>query len=100
MFVSLEPGARVGAAGYAPQARFDATLGARILSRYQIFLQTFASYEPKTTTQVRTAYDKLQASLLYDLSPTWTLQVGCFRTVAGRNAERDVGPLLAAWHRF
>lgn len=100
-FVDVEPGARVHAGQLPTEARLDLAFGIRPTPRLLVLVQDFSSYAPRAAGFAeRTAYNKLQASLVYDLSATWSVQVGGFRTVAGRNAVRETGPLAAAWYRF
>ena len=100
-FVDLEPGARVRADPFPTEARFDLALGLRPRPNWMILVQDFASYAPPAAQVVpRAAYDKLQVSLVYDLSRRWSVQVGAVRTVAGINAVRETGPLAALWYRF
>jgi hypothetical protein len=47
-----------------------------------------------------TSWTKLLPSAVFDLAPQWSLQIGGFMTVAGRNAGRELGPILGLWYRF
>jgi hypothetical protein len=42
----------------------------------------------------------LQASLVRELTPQVSLQVGAYTTVAGRNCGAETGGLVALWYRF
>ena len=100
-FVDIAPGARVRADPFPTEARLDATLGIRLHSRLLILLQDFLSIAPSGGPQIpRTSYDKVQLSAVYDLSTRWSVQLGAFRTAAGRNAVRETGPFGALWVRF
>ena len=108
-FVDVAPGVRARATPFPSEARLDVTLGLRPVPRLLALLQSFGSLAPAAGLApapqngplvARTAYDKLQLSLVYDIAPAWSVQVGAFRTVAGLNAVRETGPLAALWHRF
>ncbi len=100
-FADVEPGVRVRADPLPNEARLDLAVGLRPFARLQILLQAFDSLAPRAGPLIpSTSYAKGQASLVYDLSPRWSSQVGVIRTLAGRNALRETGPLFAVWHRF
>jgi protein XagA len=100
-FVDVAPGARVRADPFPSEARLDVTFGIRPLPQWLVLVQSFGSWAPPAGPLVpRTAYDKLQASLVYDLSPRWSVQLGAFRTVVGENMVREAGPTGAVWYRF
>jgi protein XagA len=44
--------------------------------------------------------DKLQPSIVFDITPQWSIQAGSFFTVAGKNAGREFGPLIGVWYKF
>lgn len=100
-FVSLEPGGRLRAGGLPNALVFDGTLGVRVRSRWMVLLQTFESYRFAASPVSPSALSaKLAASLVYELAPSWSLQVGAFRGVAGFNTAREVGPFASLWRRF
>ncbi len=100
-FVDAAPGVRLRADPFPNEARLDLTFGVRPIPRLMLLLQDFSSFAPSRGPAVqRTDYSKVQASLVYDLSRRWSIQVGVFRTIAGLNAVRETGPLAALWTRF
>lgn len=100
-FVDIEPGARLRADPFPTEARLDLAFGVRPLPRLMILVQDFSAFAPSAGPLIaRSAYSKVQASVVYDLSPKWSLQAGVFRTIAGRNAIRETGPFGALWYRF
>ena len=100
-FVELAPGARVRLDPFPSEARLDLTLGLRPVPPLLLLLQSFLSIAPSAGPLVpHTSYDKLQASAVYDLSSRWSVQLGAFHTIAGRNAVRETGPFGALWVRF
>ena len=46
------------------------------------------------------SWTKLQPSLVYDIAPQWSVQIGGFITIAGINAGRELGPTAGVWYRF
>ena len=100
-FVEIDPGARLRAAPFPDEARLDLALGVRPVSRLMLLLQDFNSLAPPAGVLVEsTAFSKVQGSVVYDLSRTWSVQIGCVRTIAGRNIVRETGPIVAVWYRF
>lgn len=100
-FISLEPGGRVRRDDLPNELRFDGTLGLRPSPRWMVLLQTFETYTfaaPPIQPPVLSV--KVAASLVYELSPSWSLQAGAFRTIAGFNAALEVGPFVSVWRRF
>ena len=65
-----------------------------------LMLQDFSSFAPPRGLIARQSSSKLQASVVYDLSRTWSVQVGGFHTIAGRDVVCETGPFGALWYRF
>ena len=100
-FVDIDPGARLRAGPLPTEARVDATLGVRLKPWLLMMVQDFLSFAaPAGPLVPRTDYSKLQASLVYDVSRVWSVQIGGMRTFSGRNIVRETGPLAALWYRF
>ena len=100
-FVDVQPGTRLRADPLPAEARLDMTFGLRPVPSLLVLIQDFNSLAPRAGALVpSTSYAKLQGSLVYDLSRRWSAQVGAFRTIAGRNALRETGPLVAIWYRW
>lgn len=100
-FVDAAPGVRLRADPFPNEVRLDLALGVRPIPRLMFLLQDFSSFAPSRGPAIqRTDYSKVQASLVYDLSRQWSVQGGVFRTIAGRNAVRESGPMAALWVRF
>ena len=100
-FVDIAPGVRLRADPFPNEARLDLAFGLRPIPTLMILMQDFISVaSSRGQTIQRTSYAKLQGSLVYDLTPRWSVQVGAFRTIAGHNAVRETGPLAALWVRF
>ena len=99
-FADIQPGVRLYADPFPTETRLDLTFGIRPLPDLLVLVQDFNSLASADASVAATAYSKVQASLVYDVSRRWSLQAGAFRTIAGRNALRDMGPLAALWYRF
>ncbi len=106
-FVDVAPGVRARADPFPSEARLDVTLGLRPVPQLLLLLQSFGSLAPSAGSApgggplvARTGYDKLQLSLVYDLAPAWSVQIGAFRTVTGFNSVRETGPIFALWYRW
>ncbi len=100
-FVDIEPGARLRGGGWPNEARLDLAFGLRPVASSLILLQSFISLAPRGgQTMPSSRYAKLQLSLVHDISRAWSLQFGGVGTIAGRNATREFGPLVAVWYRF
>ncbi len=85
------------------EVRLDATLGTRPLPHLLLMLQSFNTQAIQTNRRFgegRSNQHKLQASAVYDLSQNWSLQVGVFSSVRGRNTLREQGAQLAWWRRL
>lgn len=100
-FIDVQPGARLRADPFPTEARLDLALGVRPIPPLMVLIQDFSAFAHSRGPLIaRAGYSKVQASLVYDLSIKWSVQVGGFRTIAGRNAIRETGPLAALWYRF
>lgn len=100
-FVDVAPGIRLRADPFPNEGRLDLTFGVRPTAGLMILMQDFITTAPsRGATVQQTSYAKLQGSLVLDLTPRWSVQVGAFHTIAGHNAVRETGPLAALWVRF
>jgi protein XagA len=92
--------------------RFDLTFGIRPVPGMLLMLQNFASFTKAppifpqwvltngSSKYDRSWSDKLQPSIVFDITPQWSIQAGSFFTVAGKNAGREFGPLIGVWYKF
>ena len=100
-FFDLQGGYRWQGDGAPNEWHADFTAGLRPQSHVLVMLQTFATLaDSGTAVCERYAWIKLQESLVYDLSRSWAVQGGFFETVAGTNAGRELGPMVALWYHF
>lgn len=99
-FVDIDPGVRLRADPFPDETRLDATFGVRPWPRVLALVQDFSSWAPQRGLVERQSSSKLQASVVYDLSRTWSVQIGGFHTITGRDIVRETGPFGAIWVRF
>lgn len=101
-FVDLSGGFRF-CGGPAPnEAHADLTLGFYMTPGLMLLAQSFniQSAPSNNTAYPQWAQSKAQFSLVTSLNDDWRAQFGGFTTVAGQNAYREMGALLAVWRRF
>jgi len=91
--------------GLPQEWHVDLTVGLRPYPRVLVMLAGFfvVAGPPSGACSAWTAcwrWLKLQPSIVYDLSAHWSAELGVFATVAGINAGRELGPMVALWYRF
>ncbi|MCW6508044.1 hypothetical protein [Lichenifustis flavocetrariae] len=89
--------------GAAPdELHADLTLGVRPRADIMVLLQAFntTGLAPGTPWFPRQEYTHVELSGVYDLGPVWSVQLGVFTTVLGRQTLRERGVTSAVWHRF
>ncbi len=101
-FVNLEAAYRARFNDAPNEWRFDLSLGLRPAPGWAVLAQSFNVISDGEGRGVYPSswYSKAQLSVLYDVAPGWTLQAGAFTTIAGENALRENGALLALWREF
>jgi protein XagA len=102
-FAELQAAYRWRGGANADELRLDAALGLRPLPQLLLLFQSFSTVATGVNRRFgegRFRQHKLQASAVYDLSQNWSLQLGIFGSVAGRNALREQGIQLAWWRRL
>lgn len=100
-FGEAQAGYRVYAQNQPGEFRLDLTLGVHATPQLLAMVQSFSSISNGSGGGfAHSSWHKLQPSVVYDVSPQWSLQVGGFVTVAGVNAGRELGPLGGVWYRF
>jgi protein XagA len=88
---------------HADELRLDATLGVRPVPYLLVMLQSFNTFAITRDDRFgggRLRQHKLQASVVYDLTERWSLQVGGFASIAGRETVRERGGLVALWWKL
>ena len=101
-FVDFSAGYRLVGEGAPDEGHFDATFGLYVTRDLLVMAQSFntisgASHNPQFP---QWAQSKAQLSLVYRLTPLWRAQIGAYTTLAGQNAYRENGALLALWRKF
>ena len=101
-FVDLAGGFRF-CGGPAPnETHADLTFGLYVTPGLMLLAQSFniMSAPSQNLIYPQWAQSKAQFSLVKSLNDDWRVQIGGFTTVAGQNAYRESGALLALWRRF
>jgi protein XagA len=102
-FVDLQAGYRWRGGGLTDEVRFDATLGLRPAPRWLVLLQSFntlAIAPDRRFNGGRLRQHKVQPSLVYDLSETWSVQIGLFVAIRGQESLGEKGASVALWRKF
>ena len=90
-------------AGRPPsEYHFDFTLGTRPRPEVLVMLQSFnvVSQGSGGYGFPVARYSKMEASLVFDINKLWSVQLGVIGTIAGENALRERGLIVAVWRRF
>ncbi|HEY8382063.1 MAG TPA: hypothetical protein VIL09_07940 [Microvirga sp.] len=101
-FLDVQVAYRMRSGEPADEMRADVTFGVRPRPRWLVLLQAFsvmsvgAAEAPFTQGQNH----KVAASLVYDFAQCWSLQLGGFATLAGRDALREQGVVAGVWYRY
>ncbi len=93
----------IGLAGSAPnEGHFDATLGLYVTPELFVLAQSFNTISGASSTAEQPAMGAGQGAVepVYRLNAEWRVQGGGFVTLAGQNAYRENGLLLALWRQF
>ena len=101
-FVDIQLAQRFRTGGPPSEARLDLTFGLRTAAQWLLLLQQFNVISEGSGSAPFTSnnYHKLQFSVVYDVTPQWSVQGGAFTTFAGRNALQENGILTGLWYRF
>lgn len=102
-FVDLEPAQRFRAGDPPNEFRFDATFGVHFTPQWMLLLQSLNVISEGAGSSVffpSYDYEKFQVSVVYNFAPAWALQLGGYRTYAGRNALLENALVTALWYRF
>lgn len=101
-FLDAEAGYRPRDSGAPDEVHVDLTLGTRPRPDLLLLLQNFTTV-PKargTAWFPASQYSNLKASVVYDVTLHWSLQLGVYETIEGRDALRERGVSTAVWYRF
>jgi len=82
------------------EVHIDITAGVRATPQLMFLLQSFNAVAIAREDGARLRRHKLQPSLVYAFSDMFSLQVGVFSVVAGRNVGRERGALISLWYKL
>ena len=101
-FVDLQAAYRFRDSDAPDEIHADATFGVRPWPDLMLLLQAFntTGIGRGTPWFPRQNYTHVEVSGVYDLDPFWSVQLGVFTTVLGRQTLRDQGVTTAVWRRF
>ncbi len=101
-FIDLQAAQRMRAGAAPDEFRADFTFGVRPLPQWLLLAQSFNVFSEGSGAAPFTSYEyhKLQLSVVYELTPSWALQLGGFTTFAGRNALQENGAVYGVWYKF
>ncbi len=102
-FVEAQAGYRWRSTRRGDEVRIDLTLGVRPMPRLLLLLQSLNSVAVQgegAAPRSRPRQHKLQASAVFDLTETWSVQAGVFASVAGRDSLSERGVHLGLWRKF
>ena len=99
-FWSLEAGLRQRGGPAPDERRLEVAAGLSIFDLLQVLAQGFHVFTPRTALTPPSQSHKAQLSLLFNPGRPWSVQAGAFRTLAGVNARRESGVLIAFWRRM
>jgi hypothetical protein len=101
-FLDTEFAYRFRGGGAPDEIRSDVTFGVRPRPDLMLMAQSFSTF---SQGNARGFYDvgwewKAAASVVWDFTPEWSVQVGGIATLAGENTLRERGGFVALWKRF
>jgi len=101
-FVDLSLGYRMRGGSPPNEGRADLSLGVYLRDDLMLLAQSFnvVSGPSDSPSYPRWAQSKAQVSLVFAFNDAWRAQIGGFGTLAGVNAYREYGALIALWRRF
>ncbi len=105
-FLDVQVGYRQRDGAPANEFRADMTFGLRPFKRWQILAQSFNIISDgagkQTAQNAFPAFNihKAQLAGVYDVSKRFSIQIGGFRTLVGRNIVRESAAFGAIWIRF
>ncbi len=101
-FVDVSLGYRFRGGQPPNEAHADLSLGVYARPDLMVLAQSFNVVSGPSTnpSYPRWAQSKAQLSLVYAVNENWRAQIGGFATLAGVNAYREYGALIALWRRF
>lgn len=101
-FLDAQQSYRIRSGGAASQWHSDLTFGLRPTERLLVLLQSITAIPtgPGPAWLPSSRSSKLELSGVYDVTHAWSVQLGIFTTVYGRDALRERGVTTGIWYRF
>ena len=101
-FVDAQLGYRIRLDDPANEVRADLTIGTRPHPDVLLLAQSFNAMGDGSADGVfeNGREHKAQVSTVWDVTESWSLQLGGIATVAGENALRERGVMAGVWRRF
>jgi hypothetical protein len=99
-FIETQFGYRHGAPGQPREWRTDLTFGVRPAERWLLLQQFFLAHGVCGAAAAACARLKTQVSAVYEITPSWSVQLGLFATIAGQRAALEAGGVLGVWRQF
>lgn len=85
---------------FGNQIRFDATLAVQPFARTTLMLQSFTILTPGHLGGAYAMSQKIQASVLFDITETVALQAGALVAMRGVRSAAERGVVSGVWYRF
>jgi hypothetical protein len=101
-FVDLSGGVQLRGGPAPNEAHADLTFGLYATPSFLLLAQSFNIFSGPSNNPdyPRWAQAKAQFSIVFSLNADWRIQFGGFTTLAGQNAYRENGALVAVWRKF
>lgn len=99
-FVEIQAGYRHGGGIERSEFRLDKTLGVEAAPDVLALIQLFSAHAPRRDGLQASWRVKAALGLVWRMNDRWSVQIGGFTTLHGRNAAFEQGGMLAVWRRF
>ena len=87
-------------AGDGANLRIDATFGVRPWTSLLVLLQSFNRIGDLQYDGKRVSHTRAQASLVWDVGPVYSTQIGAFASLASAKNRSERGFVAALWRKF
>lgn len=101
-FLDAQVADRVRDGGAPDELHTDLTVGLRPRPELMLLLQMFDTTDlgKGTAMMPRERFTHVETAAVYDLTETWSVEIGVYTTVLGTRSLREQGLTTALWHRF
>ncbi|MCF8475423.1 MAG: hypothetical protein K9G60_00190 [Pseudolabrys sp.] len=102
-YIDLQLAQRFRFGNSPDELRFDATFGLFVAPKWLLLAQSLNVVAESAGSNVLFPsydYEKLQLSMIYNVTPTISVQFGGFTTFSGRNALQENGLISGLWYKF